>query len=98
MVMSEVIDAAIQALTDKLAGSDFGNTAKFNIEGEGSIVIDDNGVREADVETEVTLNASAETFQAMFEGDLDPTAAFMTGKLTIDGNMGAAMQLAGILS
>lgn len=96
--MSEVIDAAIQALTEKLAGSDFGNTAKFDIEGEGSIVIDSDGVRAGDDETDVTLNASAETFQAMFEGDLDPTAAFMTGKLTIDGNMGAAMQLAGVLS
>ena len=31
-------------------------------------------------------------------GDMDPTAAFMTGKLTIDGDMGQAMALAQALA
>lgn len=31
-------------------------------------------------------------------GDLDPTAAFMTGKLTVDGDMGMAMKLGSVLS
>lgn len=96
--MSDVLNAAVEALTGKMAGADFDNTAKFTIEGEGSIVIAGGDVKLSDEETDVTLTADAETFQAMFEGDLDPTAAFMTGKLTIDGNMGAAMQLAGVLS
>ena len=30
-------------------------------------------------------------------GEQNSTAAFMTGKLTVDGNMGLAMKLAGIL-
>ena len=32
-----------------------------------------------------------------FEGELDPTAAFMTGKIKIDGDMGQAMKLSQLL-
>jgi len=31
------------------------------------------------------------------EGEQSSTAAFMTGKLSVDGDMGLAMKLAGIL-
>ena len=41
----------------------------------------------------MTLTASEDTFRAMLEGDLNPTTAFMTGKLSVDGNMGKAMAL-----
>ncbi|MCE8471895.1 SCP2 sterol-binding domain-containing protein, partial [Rhodovulum sulfidophilum] len=37
-------------------------------------------------------------FRAMMEGDLNPTTAFMTGKLMIEGDMGKAMQLAQIFT
>lgn len=96
--MSDVLNAAVEALTAKMAEADFSNTAKFAIEGEGSIVIDGTGVRIGDDETDVTLSASLDTFQEMLEGELDPTSAFMTGRLSIDGDMGAAMQLGGALS
>lgn len=96
--MSDVLNAAVEALTSKMEDADFSNTAKFEIEGEGSIVIDGDGVRISNDETDVTLSASIETFQAMLEGEIDPTSAFMTGKLSIDGDMGAAMQLGGVLS
>ena len=42
---------------------------KFEIENEGSIVIDGNGVRQSSEETECTLIASAETFQNILEGN-----------------------------
>jgi putative sterol carrier protein len=32
------------------------------------------------------------------EGDQNPTSAFMTGKLSVDGDMGMAIKLAGLLS
>ena len=95
--MSEVIDAAIAALNDKI-GTSFDGTAQFVIEGEGAVVIDANGARAGDDEAEVTLTASAEDFQAMMEGELNPTTAFMTGKLKVDGDMGAAMRLGSTLA
>ena len=48
-------------------------------------------------EADVTLSASAEVFEAILEGEQNSTAAFMTGKLSVDGDMGMAMKLAGIL-
>lgn len=95
--MSDVITAAVAALNEK-AGDGFDGSAKFVIEGEGAIVIDEGGVRAADEDTEVTLSADAETFQAILDGEMDPTAAFMSGKLSVDGDMGLAMKLGGLLA
>ncbi|WP_172296592.1 SCP2 sterol-binding domain-containing protein [Pseudoruegeria sp. HB172150] len=95
--MSEMTDAAVKALSEKASG-EFDGRAKFVIEGEGSIMIDSEGVREADEEADVTLTADADTFQSILSGDLDPTSAFMTGKLSVDGDMGMAMQLGSLLS
>ncbi len=95
--MSDVITAAVEALNEKMAGAGFDGTAKFDIEGEGSILIDENGASASDADADVTLTASAETFQAILEGEQNPTAAFMTGQLKVDGDMGMAMKLSGVL-
>ena len=81
--MSDTITAAVDALNAKMRDG-FDGTAKFVIEGEGSIIVDGDGARASDDEADVTLTADADTFQAMMEGDLDPTAAFMQGKLSVD--------------
>ncbi|MBL4812411.1 MAG: SCP2 sterol-binding domain-containing protein [Rhodobacteraceae bacterium] len=96
--MSDIIDGAVAALNEKLGPGGFDGSAKFVIEGEGSIVMDGGGARASDDDTDVTLTASAETFQAIMDGDQNPTAAFMTGKLKVDGDMGAAMKLSGSLA
>ena len=95
--MSETLDQAVAALNGKMAGKDFDGTAKFNITGEGSVVIDSSGARASDEDTDVTLTADADTFQSIMEGYLDPTAAFMSGKLAVDGDMGMAMKLGSVL-
>ena len=96
--MSDVIEAAVAALNEKMGDAGFDGTAKFAIEGEGAIMIDSAGARAGDDEADVTLSADAETFQSILGGDLDATSAFMQGKLSVDGNMGLAMQLASALS
>ena len=94
--MSEQMDAAIAALNEKVSG--FSGSAKFVVPGEGSIMIDENGAREGDEDAAVTLTADAETFSGILDGSVDATAAFMTGKLSVDGDMGQAMMLAGAMS
>jgi len=95
--MSDILDKAVTALAAKLPNG-FSSTAKFIIEDEGSIFVDSDGVRAGDDEAEVTLSADADTFRGILEGDVNPTMAFMTGKLKIDGSMGLAMQLGSALS
>jgi len=95
--MSDVIDAALAVLRVKMING-FDGLAKVVIPGEGSIMLDSDGAREGDDEADVTLTASAEVFQGILSGDVNPTMAFMTGKLSVDGNMGLAMKLGAALS
>lgn len=95
--MSDVVSEAVAALTAKMDGAGFDGSAKFIIEDEGAIIIDADGVRASDEEADVSLTADTETFKAILEGELNPTTAFMTGKLTVDGDMGQAMKLSGVL-
>jgi putative sterol carrier protein len=95
--MSDILDHAIKALSEKL-GSGYDGTAKFQIEGEGSIMVDADGVREGDDEADVTMIASVDTFRGILDGSVNPTMAFMSGNLKIEGSMGAAMKLGSALS
>jgi putative sterol carrier protein len=69
----------------------------FDIEGAGVWKVDvtDAGVEvtEGGGDADVTIHASEETFREIAERKQNPTTAFMTGKLKIDGDMGAAMKL-----
>ena len=96
--MSDIVNEAVAMLTEKLAGSDFSATAKFAIEGEGAVFIDADGARASDDEADVTLTADEDTFRSILSGETNPTSAFMTGKLTVDGDMAIAMQLASALA
>jgi putative sterol carrier protein len=96
--MSQIVNGAIEKLNEKLSGADFGGTAKFDIAGEGAIFVDADGARAGDDAADVTMSADADTFRSILDGETDPTAAFMSGKLTVDGDMAMAMQLAAALS
>ena len=95
--MSDVLTKAITALSAKMDGEDFDGSAKFVITDEGAIIIDGSGVHAGDEDTDVTLTATADVFVAILEGDQNPTSAFMSGQLSVDGDMGTAMKLAGII-
>ncbi|KAF0674959.1 SCP2 sterol-binding domain-containing protein [Profundibacterium mesophilum] len=95
--MSDLISQAVSELNTKLGGS-FDGSARFVIEDEGTIMMDEAGARAEDGEADVTLSADAETFKEILDGALNPTTAFMSGKLSVDGDMGTAMKLAGALS
>lgn len=96
--MSDVLSAAVKALSEKLDGSGFDGSVKFEITGEGAVRLDENGASIDDSEADCTITADQDTFEGMMTGDVNPTTAFMTGKLKIDGDMSKAMALASVLS
>jgi putative sterol carrier protein len=69
----------------------------FDIDGEGSWHVDvDDGkvtVTEDGGDADCTISASAETFRKIANGEQNPTAAYMSGKLKVKGDMGQAMKL-----
>jgi putative sterol carrier protein len=73
------------------------NTYVFDIAGAGVWLV---AVRDGKVEVtegggdgDVTISTSAENFQRIVSGEQNPTTAYMTGKLKVKGDMGAAMKL-----
>ncbi len=86
---------ASRADTTKTAGMT--NSYLFDIEGAGKWKVDvDNGtvtVSEGTGDADVTISTSQETFQKIIAGEQNPTSAYMTGKLKVKGDMGAAMKL-----
>ena len=96
--MSEVLEKAVAAIKDKMAGATFDSSVKFKIEDEGSIVVDSDGVRVSDEETDCTLIASLDVFTKILDGDMNATEAYMTGSLKVEGSMSAAMELSSLLA
>jgi putative sterol carrier protein len=70
---------------------------KFVIDGAGSwnVEVDDGKVTvtENGGEADTTITASAETFTKIANGEQNPTAAYMSGKLKVSGDLGQAMKL-----
>jgi putative sterol carrier protein len=79
----------------KLAGMN--NSYLFDVEGAGQwhVTIADGvvSVREGDGDADCTISATEENFQKILSGEQNATSAYMTGKLKIKGDMGAAMKL-----
>jgi putative sterol carrier protein len=99
--MSEALEEAAAALREKFADADFAGSVKFDIEDEGVILVAEGEVgiedNPGDSDADVTISAALDTFREIFDGTLSPTAAYMTGRMQIDGDMGLAMKLSQIL-
>ncbi|HUQ22405.1 MAG TPA: SCP2 sterol-binding domain-containing protein [Gaiellaceae bacterium] len=86
---------ASRADASKTAGMN--NSYLFDIEGAGQwlVAVTDGEVTvtEGASEADTTITTSEESFMAIVRGEQNPTTAYMTGKLKIKGDMGAAMKL-----
>jgi putative sterol carrier protein len=81
----------------KIAG--MSNSYVFEIEGagtwradvkDGQVSVTEGG---GDADADATISASEETFEKIASREMNATTAYMTGKLKIKGDMGAAMKL-----
>jgi putative sterol carrier protein len=84
-----------RADASKLSGMN--NSYLFDIEGEGQwfVKVADGAidVSEGGGDADATISTSGETFDKIVAREQNPTTAYMTGKLKIKGDMGAAMKL-----
>jgi putative sterol carrier protein len=87
----------LETRTDESKTAGVNNSYLFDIEGEGQWKVD---VREGKVsvtegtgEADVTITTTGENFDKIVAGEMNPTTAYMSGKLKIKGDMGAAMKL-----
>ncbi len=73
------------------------NTYVFDIEGAGiwTVAVADGAITVTDGagDADCTFSATEETFAKITSGEQNATTAYMTGKLKIKGDMGAAMKL-----
>lgn len=91
------LDAIADKIRERVAGSGFDKSVKFDLGDDGVIVVDGQTVSTEDAGADCTITISKEDFLALTAGELNPTMAFMSGKLKVAGDMSIAMQLSQIL-
>lgn len=88
---------SLEARADPARIDGIDHTYLFDVEGEGQwfVVIRDGAVRvtEGAGQADVTISTSGETFDKLAAGKQNPMAAYMTGKIKITGDTGAALKL-----
>ena len=89
---------ALPARADTSQTAGMNNSYGFDIEGAGqwTVKVEDGSVSVVegmDDAADVTISASQEVFEKIISGEQNPTSAYMTGKLKLKGDMGAAMKL-----
>lgn len=80
-------------------------TYQFNLSGEGGgawwVKVDNGTATSGKGEAEhpnVTMSCSADDYRKIAQGKMNPTVAFMQGKLKIQGDMALATKLASMFS
>jgi putative sterol carrier protein len=95
--------ATLEDITDRFktavgADSGLGKSVKFDLKGDGVILIDGGRVSNEDLPADCTILVSKDDFESLAKGTLDPTSAFMKGRLKVNGDMGVAMSLKPLLA
>ncbi len=77
-----------------------GKRVKIDFGADGTVMLDGvaQNVTEEDGAADTTIKVAWADWEAMASGQLDGMTAFMQGKLKVEGDMGNAMQLQGVLA
>ena len=86
-----------ESMKDRVAEGSFDSVVKFDCGDDGVLVIDNQSISTEDQDADCTISVSLEDLQSIVAGELDPTGAFMQGKLKVDGDMSVAMKLGQVL-
>ena len=91
----------VQEIADKMKSrvesSGFDRSVKFDTGGDGVIVIDGQTISTADSETDCTIRLALDDLEDLVSGELNPTMAFMSGKIKVEGDMSVAMALSQLI-
>ena len=92
------IESIAETIKGKISsGSSIGATVKFDCGDDGVVFIDGDKVSTQNADADCTVKCDLDVLEDLVSGDLNPTAAFMQGKIKIEGDMGVAMKLSSIL-
>ncbi len=91
------IQDVAEKMRARVESSGFDRSVKFDTGADGIIVIDGQSISTTDAPADCTIVLSLEDLEALISGDLNPTSAFMTGKIKIEGDMSVAMVLSQVL-
>ena len=91
------IQAIADQLKPKVESAGFDRSVKFDTGGDGVIVIDGATISTTDGPADCTIKLSLDDLKDLISGDLNPTMAFMTGKIKIEGDMSVAMALSSLM-
>jgi putative sterol carrier protein len=87
----------LESRVDPARAAGVNSSYLFDVTGAGTWKVD---VRESGVQVtedggdaDVTITVSDDDFTRLVDGELNPMTAYMTGKLKVNGDMGAAMKL-----
>ena len=91
------IQDVAEKISARVESSGFDRSVKFDTGADGVIVIDGQSISTTDAPADCTIKLSLDDLEALISGDLNPTTAFMTGKIKIEGDMSVAMALSQLL-
>jgi putative sterol carrier protein len=97
------LESLTEALRQRAAQNPkLGYKVKFVLD-DGSVILwdgagDRTSVASSDGEADTIMRLSEENLEKLLAGTLDPTMAYMTGKLKVEGKMGVALKINAMLS
>jgi len=95
------LEELTETVKGKMGSASIAGTIKFDM-GEAGVIRVNGASSPATVDNEdgdadCTIKVSEDDFREIMEGNQDAQAAFMMGKLKVEGDMSVAMQLAGAM-
>lgn len=91
------IQDVAEKMRARVESSGFDRSVKFDTGADGVIVIDGPTISITDAPADCTIKIALDDLESLIGGELNPTAAFMQGKIKVEGDMSIAMALSQVI-